>query len=422
MIFRKYVKCLSCEQDFILRITVGTSRKNKFRLNCPYCDFEIHGKLFLNYRNNDGSLNPMEKSYPEFRLTNANFINEFDPNKKYKYVSIFTDLPIISDYYICDNEENLISPSQQAMHYLRNDSIKLIQGLNQFYLLPENDFYLIKNAYLQYKKNDFNRAKEILNKISNEIPTDISRVPSVCARCHKFFFLGLLGPWPQLEEHSKLIEEIAEKNITIIFDVPQKIQELNVIKYLILEYFDMVNLIYDCKEIITFARYFDFVDLNNSPKYFISLDFPDIFFNLYEQLCEYVHNIIKIEVGYINLKERGSIDSFKTINNKIPFSNYKTYFNKAKLFNSLDLITESPVLGRDVNFAIDREIRNGIAHKKISFSKDGQEIIIRKDNKIITIPFDLALKKTIELCRIFLYGFGIISDQKRMISDELWNR
>lgn len=85
-------------------------------------------------------------------------------------------------------------------------------------------------------------------------------------------------------------------------------------------------------------------------------------------------------------------------------------------------VGSSPVLDKDVNFAIDREIRNGIAHKKISFSKDGQEIIIRKDNRTINIPFDLALKKTIELCRICLYGFGIISDQKRMISYELWNR
>lgn len=418
MIINYTTKCLSCEKKFVLRITVGSSRNPKFRMNCPYCDLEMHGEVILNYRKNNGALD-YNHFLPEIRITNAEIIHEPIGNDIKKYVTIFTDLPIIRNKYISDDGTplNLWRPTFQAMYELKDNAPYVIKGLNDFYALPENDFYLIKNAYNQYKENNFEKAKEILEKITPEVPSDISRVPSTCSLCYQIFFVGLLGEWHIFPKHVKLIEDAIKEHIENIFEVPQNIQKLDVIESLINEYFDLVNQIFDCKEIICIARYFDFIDLEKQDKHFISIDYPDKFFNLYEQLCEYAHNIIKIEIGYLNIKNRGDINLFK--DNK--FSNYEKYFNKAKLFQSLDLINEDNILGNNYNFAIDRNIRNGIAHKKISFSSTGQEIIVRKENKLIKIEYDLALKKTIELCRICIYCFSFITNQKRMISDEPWN-
>lgn len=418
MVINYVTKCLSCENEFVLRVTVGLSRNPKFRLNCPYCDLELHGEITLNYRKNDGSLD-YNHFIPEIRISNAEIIHKPNENKNTKYVTIFTDLPILRNKYVSDDGTplNLWRPTHQAMIELKENTPYVIQGINNFYSLPENDFYLIKNAYNQYKKNNFNKAKEILEKITPEVPSDISRIPSTCSLCYQIFFVGLLGKWEILNEHIKIIEDIKSNHIDKIFEVPQNIQKLNVIESLINEYFDLVNQIFDCKEIICMARYFDFIDLENQDKHFISIDYPDKFFNLYEQLCEYAHNIIKIEIGYLNIKNRGDINLFK--DNKFP--NYEKYFKKAKLFDSLDLINEEKEVGENYNYVIDRNIRNGIAHKKISFSSDGQELIIRKDNKIINIEYDLALKKTIELCRICIYCFSFITNQKRMIADEIWN-
>lgn len=418
MVYRYISKCLSCNRNFVFRITVGSSRNNKFRFNCPYCNLEIHGELFLNFRNNDGSTNSIEKSVPEIHLTNADLHQRFDKNEKYKYVTIFTDLPILFNKHIADTESALMTPTFQAMFELKNNAVTVIQGLNRFNELSENDFYLIKNAYLQYKNNDLERAKEILDKITYELPYDVSRIPSICSRCYQIYFSGLLGCWSKLNEHINLFEEVAKKHCKKIFDVPKQIQQFNIIEFLINEFFDLANQIFDCKEILSVARYLDFIDLDKSPRHFIALDYPDKFFNLYEQLCEYAHNLIKIEIGYINICQRGNIDLFKDSK----FSNYKKYFNNAKLFDSLDLINEIKSLGDNLNYAIDRAVRNGIAHKKIAFSNDGQEIIVRRGNNVQNIKFDLILKKTIELCRICISGFGIITDQKRMITDEYWNK
>lgn len=419
MIINYNTKCLSCEKNFVLRITVGSSRNPKFRLNCPYCDLEMHGEITLNYRKNNGDLD-YNHFVPEIRITNAEIIHEPIENKINKYVTIFTDLPILRKKYISDDVTflNLWRPSFQAMHELQDKAPYVIKGINDFYALPENDFYLIKNAYNQYKENNFEKAKEILDKITSEIPSNISQVPSICSLCYQSFFIGLLGKWSIFDEHIKLIEDAKKAHVESIFEVPKNIQNLNVIESLINEYFDLVNQIFDCKEIICIARYFDFIDLDKQDKHYISIDYPDKFFNLYEQLCEYAHNIIKIEIGYLNIKNRGDINLFKDNN----FPSYEKYFNKAKLFQSLDLINENNILGDNFNFAIDRNLRNGIAHKKNSFSSSGQEIIIRKENKIIKIEYDLALKKTIELCRICVYCFSFITQQKRIISDEIWNK
>lgn len=419
MIQRLLLKCDSCEKKFYIRVTVGLGTFHKFRFNCPYCDLEMHGEVFLNYTNPDGSHNSITQSLPTFRFTNANRKDEeTEDDVNNKCLTIFTDIPILKEYYISDNSFQLPGPSFQTIHELKNFAPIFINGINKFYSLPENDFYLIKNAYREYRKNNFEKAIKILNKISNNIPGTLSRIPSACAFLYVIYFDGLLGYWENISYHANLIEEIGKRNIENIFDVPKSIKELGVIENFINEFMDLANQIYDCKDILSVAHYFDYINLNTYPKHIINLDYPDKFFSLYEQLCEYAHKIIKIEIGYLNIKERGNIDSFS--NTK--FSSYKKYFKDAKLFDSLDLIKEYSEIGDDFNFSIDRSIRNGIAHKSISFSQNGQQLLIKKGKSINMVEYDLTLKKTILLSRICVTCFGIITDQNRMISDSIWEK
>lgn len=379
----------------------------------------MHGEVFLNYTNPDGTHNSISQSLPTFRFTNVNREDhETEEDNNNKCLSIFTDIPILKDFYISENSITISGPSFQTMRELKHCAPEFINGINNFYSLPENDFYLIKNAYREYKKGDFDKAINILDKITSHLPKSLSRIPSECTFLYGLFFAGLLGSWEKIIHHSAIIEEIGKNYIENIFDVPKSIKEFGVIDNFINEFIDLANQIYDCKDILSVAHYFDYIDLDNYPKHIISLDYPDKFFSLYEQLCEYAHKIIKIEIGYLNIKNRGNIDAF--CNTK--FSSYKKYFKDAKLFDSLDLIKEYPELGDEFNFAIDRSIRNGIAHKSISFSQSGQQLLIKKGKNITEVEFDLALTKTILLARICVTGVRIITDQNRMIAASIWEK
>jgi len=133
-------------------------------------------------------------------------------------------------------------------------------------------------------------------------------------------------------------------------------------------------------------------------------------------LCEFSHSLIKIIIGYLNTQNRGSIDKF--YNNE--YKNYKHYFNNAKLFNSLDLINEHKYFGSFFNTNIERNIRNGIAHKTIHFSIDGQKIVVKNKEKESEYMYVEILVKMIHLAQSSLAGFTIFTDIKRMVSDKLW--
>lgn len=423
MINRLILKCNNCKSNFYFRIEIGCSYNHKFRFNCPVCNFEIHGETTLNFQQPDGTLRPVEQSQPDIRINNCQRLGKEDSTILHT-ITVFTDIPINKRYYKMVNCGFPFGPGPafQSMNELKSNALVVLNGVQRFYGVPQNEVFQIKNAYNSFRANDLENAKNILYDITSEVPKELSRIPSICAHCYQTLFYGLIGVWDALPKHNDLVTSVINKYRISTFDVPKKIQEFGYIDNLITEFFDLANQIYECKEILSVARYFDFVIENNPSDYEITLDYPDKFFNFYEQLCEYAHNIIKIQIGYINILNRGSVDSFPiTSKGKPEFPSYKKFFDDAKLFKSLDLIMEYPELGKEYNDSIDRTIRNGIAHKKITFSMDGQTLEIRKKTNIEKISYENALRKAIKLCRICVFGFSIITDQKRMISDEIWN-
>lgn len=417
MVKRSILKCTACDKAFVFRIAVGCSYTHKFRFNCPFCGIEMHGVITVNFRNPDGSVNSISNTDSFVRISNSKELplDSLDENDLIA-VSVFTDIPILNDYHICAASKSKIMPNMQTIMCLKEKAQIFISMLNNFYELPEDEFWLIRDAYRKYQNNELDEASEILDKISQKLPDRLSLVPSICGILYNIYFAGLIGHWDNIEQHMGLISDLIKKDQSKIFDVPMELSNIGNIEFLIEKGFDFSEDVFNSKEFLSIAHYLDFIDLQNSPKYRITHDYPEQFFHLYEQACEYAHNIIKIQIGYLNVLYRNSINCFSVTK----YTNYSTFFKKARLFDSLDLIKEHVILGQYYNNIIDRNIRNGIAHRSIGFSHDGQEIIIKKDTTEIRIPHDEMLKKLIDVCRVCITGFGIITDQKRIIADEPW--
>jgi hypothetical protein len=225
----------------------------------------------------------------------------------------------------------------------------------------------------------------------------------------------LVGPWHGLCQHIEIIEDLINNNPVAFFDTIKTFYNINFIEHYLEKAFDLSEELFNARVLITICKYLEYSSINIS-EYQLTHDYPDQFYHLFEQLCEFNHFLIKMLIGYLNTRNRGSVDNF--YNNK--YKNYEQYFNKANLFDSLDLISEHKYFGLFFNSNIERNIRNGVAHKMIKFSIDGQKIIVKSKGKENEYMYSEILVKMIHLSQSGLAGFTIFTDIKRMISDKIW--
>ena len=416
MVVRKEFECKSCGKYFFFRYSPGRDNLFKFRFNCPECNLEMHGECFLNQRETDGTIN-LRNLNENIRISGAKQLNHNTISENCFAVTVYADIPILREVYITKgNELGVAMPAMQTLQCLGNDkATEFLKMIDSTFNIPEDDFWFIREAYNQYKLQNLDKAKEILDKITNEPINELSRVPSACAKLYQVYFLGLIGPWPGLYQHIKIIEDIINDNRSIFFDTIKVFCDIDFIEHYLEKAFDLCGELFNARVLITICKYLEYSEININ-EYQLTHDYPDQFYHLFEQLCEFNHFLIKIFIGYLNTKNRGCINNF--YNNK--FKDYEQYFNKAKLFDSLDLIGEHKYFGSFFNTNIERNIRNGIAHKMIKFSIDGQKIIINNKGNESEFIYAETLIKMMHLSQSSLAGFTIFTDIKRMVSDKLW--
>ncbi|MDR2940977.1 MAG: hypothetical protein LBV17_00080 [Treponema sp.] len=415
MVVRTKFECISCNKHFFFRYSPSRNNLFKFRLNCPNCNLEMHGECFLNYKETDGTIN-LHDLREKIRISGAKQLDYNTIEKDCFAVTVYADIPILkSEYLTKGNELGIAMPAMQIVRCLGNNKAKEFLTMIDITLdIPEDDFWFIREAFNQYKLNNLDKAKEILDKITNEQIIKLSRIPSTCAKLYQIYFLGLVGQWPGLYQHIKMIENLSN-NPVVFFHAIKTFSDINFIEHYLEKMFDLSEELFNARILITVSKYLEYSTIGIN-EYQLTHDYPDQFYHLYEQLCEFNHFLIKIIIGYLNAQNRGSIDNF--YNNK--YKNYDHYFNNAKLFNSLDLIKEHNYFGSFFNTNIERNIRNGIAHKMIKFSIDGQKIIIKNKGKESEYMYVEILIKMIHLSQSGLAGFTVFTDIKRLVSDKLW--
>lgn len=213
-----------------------------------------------------------------------------------------------------------------------------------------------------------------------------------------------------------MVNQVITSAKTKAFDLPKRVYQVGAIQNILEKGFSLAEEIFRSRVIVTTARYLDLVEPSTLTAYRVTHDYPEQFFHLYEQLCEYCHYLVKIEVGYLNVLERGAVDSFRDG----AFSTYQKYFESAKLYQSLALIDENKTLGKFFTGAIDRNLRNGIAHRHASFVEGGQNINVQSKSKTLSLDYTESLVKLVRLCRCAIFGLGIVTDVFRLISDKAW--
>lgn len=415
MVVRKEFVCKSCGKYFFFRYSPSRDNIFKFRINCPECNLEMHGECFINQKETDGTFNS-KKLNENIRISGAKQLDYNTIKNDCFAVTVYADIPIVKKEYVTKSNELIIAmPARQTIQCLGTKATEFLEMIDGTFNIPEDDFWFIREAYNQYKSQNLDRAKEILDKISKVPVNDLSRIPSTCAILYQIYFLGLVGPWHGLYQHIEIIEYIINDNQLILSDTIKVFRDMDFIEHYLEKAFDLCGELFNARVLITICKYLEYseIDIN---EYQLTHDYPDQFYHLFEQLCEFNHFLIKILVGYLNTRNRGSINSF--LNNK--FKNYEQYFNRAKLFESLDLIGEHKYFGLFFNTNIERNIRNGIAHKMIKFSTDGQKIIVKNKDKESEFAYAETLVKMIHLAQSSLAGITIFTDIKRMISDKLW--
>lgn len=418
MVVRKEFECISCKKHFFFRYSPGRDNLFKFRINCPNCNLEMHGECYLNYKETDGTIN-LHNLAEKIRISGAKQLDNNTIEEDCFAVTVYADIPILKSVYITKgNDLGKAMPAMQTVQCLGNDkAMEFLKLIEHTLYIPEDDFWFIREAFNQYKLNNLDKAKEILEKISNRQISKISYVPSACVFLYQLYFLGLIGKWPGLYQHLKMVENMTGNNPVVFLNTIKAFCDFNFIEHYLEKIFDLGEELFNARILITISKYLEYSAIGIN-EYQLTHDYPDQFFHLYEQLCEFNHSLIKIIIGYINTQNRGSIDKF----NNNEYKNYYHYFNNAKLFNSLDLINEHNYFGSFFNTNIERNIRNGIAHKTIHFSIDGQKIIVKSKEKENEYMYVEMLVKMIHLAQSSLAGFTIFTDIKRMVSDKLWEK
>jgi hypothetical protein len=423
MVHRSEYECSLCGCQFYFRFNQGRSNSARFRINCPGCQTDMHGEITINYRNADGTFNSPKQTEFLKVITGAKKLKDGSITvPTATAVTIYTDIPIIAEEYQQDYQGNSemttapAMPMMQIMRCLGDQSKEFIEMIDYLFRVPEDQFRLIRQIYNKYKEGNLEKVNYILKRMNLKPITELSLVPSFSGKLYLTTFMGLVGPWEPLAEYLERVDKILKKDPHTFFSIMKVYGDLDFIENAIERSFNIAEEMYTCRVFLTMARYFDYCDLDIVPKHRITHDYPELQFHLYEQLCEYNHLLIKFYIALINVQVRNSIDSFSSGR----YQSYSEYFTKATLFESLDLIKESDVAGTYFGGHINREIRNGIAHQTISYSLDGQKIIVNNKGVIEQFEHDKFLVDCIALCRSAINSFGIVTDIKRLTFDKPW--
>jgi len=378
----------------------------------------MHGECYLNFKETDGTIN-LQNLGEKIRISGAKQLEQNTIKEDCSAITVYADIPILKNEYITkSNELGMAMPSRQTLQCLGNkNAMEFLKMTDMTLNIPEDDFRFIREAFNQYKLNNFDKAKEILDKISNSKINKLSNIPSACVILYQVYFMGLIGRWQGLYHHLKMIENMINNNPIIFFNTIKIFSDINFIEQYLEKIFDLGEELFNARLLLTISKYLEYSIININ-EYQLTHDYPDQFYHLYEQLCEFNHSLIKIIIGYLNTQNRGSVDKF--YNNE--YKDYTHYFNNAKLFNSLDLINEHKYFGSFFNTNIERNIRNGIAHKMIHFSIDGQKIMVNNKKKESEYMYVEMLVKMIHLSQSSLAAFTIFTDIKRLVSDKLWEK
>lgn len=150
----------------------------------------MYGELFGNFRNPDGTINSGKDYRQIVRMSGAAElpVGSLDDNNA-TAVTMFTDIPILSDSYVLAASAKLGMPTMQILGCLGNDKAKVfLNGLENHYSYPENEFWLIGTIFKHYQDGDLTRANQALVRVHPTGVKNLSEVPSICGRLYAIFF------------------------------------------------------------------------------------------------------------------------------------------------------------------------------------------------------------------------------------------
>jgi len=416
MVDRSFWKCAGCSTSFVLRVSWAYNVDHLFRFNCPSCKSELDGQLVINFRTTDGTLLPPERWDTFLRIEGAQKLTESQVvfNEQTAWITIFSDLPIDAAHHVQRGKDvPLYGPTMFTMACLDKKVFEYGKRTEHIYSLPENDIKVLKSAFNAFKRKDLENAKSLLDKVSFSVPKKSHHVASICGITYSSILIPFVGPFVHSGIYLEFIDKMLSLDKMNTFVIPKQLIDSGRFESILNLHFELLGSLIDNKLILSIALFIDMCPEAVRESLVITANYPELVLRIYEQLCEANHTFVKIFVGLMNIVNRGGIHRFNRTNIK----DFGTFFERATISTSLDLVTEHPGIGEYFNTNLDRKIRNAIAHRSVQFTPNGQTLNSTFSGEKYSIDYPTFLMKLLGLSQSILFFTAVLTDMNRIVTD-----
>ncbi len=401
MIDRSVVTCLSCQNQFIIRIGIGYEPEVKFYITCPLCHSGLRGKLTLN-PNGD-----------EVKISSNDFREEYSN----KYNSIKLQVRNIHvDYPIERKDLNLdgISPYINFRILVKDDEFKVFLRYSSQVLEYYNDILpIIKRSETLFTNRKLEQLEKNIKSITSSIKfPDFYKEPDS-------IYLYLVGLAPSLI-HPKGVNDKAKKDFELELKKCQrnkpKLESLLNYCFKNFKFFDFINqtirtaiLLMDKLDAIFLglaARSLTKVGLSLDD-FVVSRDDFEELGSLYKDIFEVCWKSYRYQLLFINLSRRGSEERCFDKNRSL-----KEIMN-LKPYNLEDLIKESQEMNKMYS-VLSRELRNLVGHASTRYDVDSGNIISQGKKKMSLLSFiEVLINSTNALAYTISFCFFTLNQYKK---------
>ncbi len=362
MIFRCLIKCNSCNENVVLRVSLPLAKTEGFLLPCPECQVALRGKMSIDYET------------PTVKILSEDFEVDsgYDAAKAEgcEVVTISTDLPI----HRTRHKKNLIeggSPFLWLHKLLGSEKFiehkKLIDSLN---LLREKQFNNFKVAISYAETYQWNRVSKVVNRIApikGYYNTKTENAIYSFYRTLTIFYAPLISLQEMLDIYDESYQHINKclKNKRKIYS-----NLLTEFKQLY-GYEEYRNKVLGCyyRTLQNFDSYiagivYDYMPDDIKPNledYRVFRDDYELVKSLYVDIFKCVSMMLFYLGSIVNLSQRNtSYNFFNGINNA-------KNFRKGKAYDKLKILDELPALKKLIE-KVSRPMRNDIGHFNASYN------------------------------------------------------
>lgn len=417
MVERHKLSCSSCRALFYARVGTVISCSAEIAFFCPHCRSPIRGTFLHDFVHPDGSAAGINiQSMPRIRFVGAAPI-QYETTESFQgpVVSVYVGLPITQGLHVAAFRDGFVGPNIFTAQMLGNRAPAFTAALEMSRYIPDADLNTLFNAVRLFFSREYDSARRCVVQLAPD-GTAIEvehRLLSVIAQLHNLPIVPLVPEFKAFPAVNQLIANAAN-NRHALFAFYKFFSASEIHLTLLKDHLHFVHELIASRDLLIPGTFILAINNHRIERTLISTQGSyRAICKLYLDLCEDIHRMIKLLIGYSNVVRRADFNSFA----RDTYRSFPEFMARGKLYESLSLIQEHPELFSFFNNHIEKHLRNAIAHNRYSISPDYQSIQCQDETRSFSVRILDISKRISRLASAAPFASSILTDIHRLVMD-----